>query len=580
MLAALVAGLPRGADQCVATAPLLTSDRRRAVLGAISHADALGWARVPHVAAYVRCRYRGDRERIEWRIAIDGELDREALPMHVRWDDGECEADECDWPIASFEDGVLSLRSPIRTTERRTTGAEAELAAIVLRQPHLLEARITDESVTVWLLDDRLGVRELRRDGEGARLDRLYSWDELEVMGADHALRRDHARRDGDGRHVALDAMRWSDGDAVLAQLQLRLDRLRRRSGARRTALQGELATFALRALEERSEDAAVVAAALAALVEADRADEALMRADRLVVEADFDPDEARRMRALGWELAVRAGHASAAARLVEAGLALDTDDGEALAPMIAEALERDVAGPTRPQDVESELLRIRALADGGTTVPLPSPVVLEPLGIVWGLVELAAEDPRTTPLEIVAVLPLSVIPSATVVALRDGTRMTALPGRALHVVRPAGGTEVLESAAPALRGPGDGPFVVEVRVGPTDAPTRVLRLEGRVRRGLLSLERVSADAVGLDWDRIGRHLITPLASLAEHAFPPPELVFRGEPTEMLERVRGDLAVMRLAECSLRDATLRCAPRPGREHEAAVAAARALGVLR
>ena len=568
----LLRGMPRGADRCVYTAPHLVSDRRRALLAEISEADALGWARSPHVAAYVRCRYQGAREMVVWRLAIDGELDREALPMHVRWEEA-CEADACDWPLARWDGEVLELRSPA-LVDRERAGVEAELRTLLARQPQILEARLREDAVTFFSLDEA-GVREVRRDE--TRHERVLAWEEVEVLAADRRLRREHALGAASERFLVADAVPWSDGDAVAAQLELRLERSRRRTSERRARVTAELSSFADEALLRRPEDGRVLELSLRLLSELGQIDDALARLDRARVEADFDEERRRWVMGLGWELAVRADHPSAALRLVEAGLAGDEDDARSLAPLLAEALSRDVVGPTSRSDVEAEILRMRALSGTAPLVTLERPVAMAPLGLLSALLALLADE--TAPVEIYASLDVASVPSATVAVLRDGTALTMLPGRGMHAAHELGSLELFDAASEALRSPGDGPFVVEIRIGPREAPSRVLRLSGTARRGRFSLEAVSSTASGWDWPRIARHLVTPFADAAELRFPSPELHWEGESDELLAQVESELELMRLAECELGRRSLTCTARAGRHREAILGAARALEVL-
>lgn len=574
LLARLVADLPAGADQCVATAPHLVSDRRRALLEELSDADALGWARTPHVAAYVRCRYRARRESMVWRVIIDGELDREVLPMHVRWEGEACEADACDWPIASWDGSILTLRSPDADAVRGV-GVETELRALVARLPEILEVRVSSESLHLRTLEED-GVRELRR--AGSRRERTLSWDEVEVLAADQRIRRERVLARASERVLDEASLDWSDGDAIAAQLELRRARVSRRSGARRGPAGDELARFALRALDERGADGRVLDLSLRALVEVGRIEDALARADRAAVECDFDPDRARAMRALGWELAVRGDSPSAAGRLVEAGLARDPDDARALAPLLAEALDREVVGPTSRTDVEAEIRRLVALRAAEGLVALDRPVSISPLGIVPALVALLTMEPESSTIEVAAWLDVDV-PVATVAVIPAGPHLTILPGRSMHALHIGGPLEVLDTAAEALRSPGDGPFALEMRLGPVDAPERVVRIEGRIRRGRLSLERVSSAIARWDWARIARHLVDVFGASLELRFPSPELSWSGEPEELLRQVGSELSMMHLAECSASAERVTCRPRAGRSRDAIIAAARALLVL-
>jgi|GEM_PF-3088513 len=574
LLTQLVEDLPAGADQCVATAPHLVSDRRSALLAELSDADALGWARTPHVAAYVRCRYRARRESIVWRMLIDGELDRDVLPMHVRWEGEACEADACDWPIASWEAPILTLRSPDSDTVRGV-GVEAELRTLVARLPQLLEVRLTSESMHLRTLEED-GVRELRRTT--SRRERVLSWDEVEVLAADQGIRRERTLARASERLVDAAALDWSDGDAVAAQLELRRARVARRSGARRGAAGEELASFAIRALDERGADGRVLDLSLRALVEVGRIDEALSRADQAAIECDFDPERARAMRALGWELAVRGDSPTAAQRLVDAGLARDAEDARSLAPLLAEALDREVVGPTSRTDVEAEVLRLVELSVGGPLVTLDGPVALSPLGVLPALIALVTMEPEANTIEVAAWLDVDV-PVATVAVLAAGPHLTILPGRAMHALHIGGPLEVLDTAAEALRSPGDGPFALELRLGPVDAPQRVVRMEGRIRRGRLSLERVSPALARWDWPRIARHLVDVFGDSLELRFPSPELSWSGESAELLRQVGSELSMMRLADCNASPERVVCTPRAGRSRDAILAAARALSVL-
>jgi hypothetical protein len=574
LLARLVADLPPGADQCVVTAPHLVSDRRRALLAELTDADALGWARTPHVAAYVRCRYRSRRESIVWRMLIDGELDREVLPMHVRWEGDACEADACDWPVAAWDGSILSLRSP-DTDAVRGVGVEVELRALVARMPQLLEARLTGESLRLRTLEDD-GVRELRRGS--ARRELVLSWEEMEVLAADHRIRRERTLARASERLLDGEALDWSDGDAIAAQLELRRARVSRRSAARRGAAGEELARFALRAIEERGADARVLDLALRALVEVGRIDDALARADRAAIECDFDPERARAMRALGWELAVRGDSPTAAQRLVDAGLARDPDDARGLAPLLAEALDREVVGPTSRTDVESEVLRLAALAVPGPLVALERPIAMSPVGVLPALVALVTMEPEANTIEVAAWLDVDV-PVATIAVIPAGPRLSILPGRAMHALHVGGPLEVLETAAEALRAPGDGPFALELRLGAVDAPQQIVRIEGRIRRGRLSLERVSPALARWDWPRIARHLVEVFGDSLAPRFPASDLSWSGESAELLDQVGSELSMMHLAECNVSPERVVCTPRAGRSRDAIIAAARALQVL-
>ncbi len=574
LLAELVADLPPGADQCVVTAPHLVSDRRRALLADLSDADALGWARTPHVAAYVRCRYRARRESVVWRMILDGELDREVLPMHVRWEGEPCSADACDWPIASWDGRVLRMHSPESDTVRGV-GVEVELRTLVERSPHLLEARLSSESLHLRTLEAD-GIREVRR--AGSRRELVLSWEEVEVLAADQRIRRERTLARASERAIDEDALDWSDGDAVAAQIELRRARLARRSGGRRTAAEGALADFALRAIEERGADGRVLDLALRALSDTGRLDDALARADRAAVECDFDPERSRAMRALAWELAVRGGSPSAPQRLIDAGLAEDEGDARALAPLLAEALDREVVGPTSRSDVEAEVLRLAALSTSAPLVELDRAVTVPPLGLLPALVALLTSEPEAGTIEVAAWADVDV-PVATVAVLPAGPRLSILPGRAMHALHVGGPLEVLDTATEALRAPGNGAFALEVRLGPVDAPERVVRVEGQVRRGRLSIVRVSATAARWDWPRIARHLVEVFADSLEMRFPSPELTWSGESTELLRQVGSELSMMHLADCNASDARVVCTPRAGRSREAIIAAARALLVL-
>lgn len=566
--------MPRGADTCVFTAPHLVSDRRRALLADMSEADALGWARTPHVAAYARCRYRGDREVVVWRVLIDGELSRDDLPMRVRWEEA-CEADACDLPIARWDGDVLELRSPVARRARSDRGAEGELLSLVGRESRVLEARASDAEVSYLALVEG-GVREVAR--AEARRERTLAWEEIEILAGDRRLRREHALDTSSERFSPIDAVSWSDGDAVVAQLELRLQRLRRRTVRRARGLE-ELLTFAQRALAERPQDGRVLELALSAYVEAGRIEEALALVDAAIVEADYAEERQAWARGLGWELAIGADHPSAAARLVAAGLASDEADGRALAPLLAEALGRDVVGETSRAAIEEEVRRMRALAAGPALTPLARPVVMAPLGLLQALVALTTEEPETAPLEIFGTFDVEGVPSATVAVLRDGTRLAMLPGRGFHAAHELGALDLVDAASEALRSPGDGPFIVEIRVGPYDIPTTVLRLSGTARRGRVSIEAVSAMAARWDWSRIARHLVQPFADAAELRFPEPELRWEGESNERLEEVQGELEIMRLADCALARNVLTCTPRAARARDTILAAARALEVL-
>lgn len=578
----LIAPMPPGATSCVATAPYLVSDLRRAVLGEVSQADALGWARSPHVAAYARCRYEGERTGAVWRVLIDGEVPLEALPMHVRRAGEPCEADACDWPVAELDGAVIEVRSP-GLSAGGPEAAEAELLDLWERTPHTLEISVSGEDTRVLALHPS-GVRVSRATEGGPRYE-VLSWDQVEVAADDRRLRRDRAVHGGiEWRVVPLESIDFLDETAVARQLELRLDRLRRRSG-RAAAAEDELASLALAALERRSEDLSVVDLAVEALRRLGRTSEALDRLDRLAIEHDHDPEAVRRVRARAWALALRAGDVSAGERLAQAGLASAGDGAEALRMALVGAVSRTPvaspgAPPLDPLDVEEEVRTWRAMVGSGAVTPLRAPVALAPLGIVPALLCLIAEDPfgEHTEVELAASFDVTSVVEGTVL-ISPALRLAVLPSLGVHARGATSLADAIHAMAEPFASPGVGPFVIVVRVGPSGAPTTEIRIEGTVRSGRVRVERVSPMAADWDWARLAEGLVTPFAEVVEHRFPDAEIRWASADGRALSTLVSDLDAMGYAACETDGEEAICRPRAGLGLSAVLAGARSLGAL-
>ena len=577
----LVEPMPAGASACVATAPHEVTEAQWRMLAEIGAADALGWRSGPRVLASVRCRYGGVRAGAVWRLLVDGPPDLAALPLRVRDAEAPCEADACDWPAARRDGAVLEIRSP-GLTPAGHAGAERALAALWSRIPHAVEVSVGDDGArALSRVGDR--VRELVQTDRERHIT-LLDWDELGVRAEDRRLRRDRALEAGtDRRILPRDEADFLDAEGVVQQFELRFERLGRR--ADRPSAESELGAFALATLERRSEDHRAVSLALEALERLGRAGEGLAWLDRLAVERDHDPVEARRAAAEAWALAVRAADPSAGRRLARAGLVDAAEEParvEALRAALAGALERGRAAgrPVEPVQVEEAVQRWRRLAAPGSTSPLAAPVRLPALGVVPALLCLGIDAPfeADTEIEVAAAFEVASVVEGAVV-IQPGFRLAVLPSLGVHAVGPASEAVAIEAMAEPFRSPGAGAFVVAVRARRGGGSVAELRLEGRVERGVVLVERVSPEAAGWDWARLADGLVAPFAAVLERRFPDPELRWRIEDRGAREALVGDLDALGHARCAVDEGGVRCRAEPGRGLAAVLTAARSLGLV-
>lgn len=574
----LVAALPRGAASCVLTAPRWVSDQRRAVLEGASRESTLGWSRTPHVAASVRCRYEGAREGTVVRAWIDGEIALDALPMHVRAEGAPCEADTCDWPVARIDGEFVEIVSEgVEAGPER--GAEAELARLLSQHPRALEIVVSDAEVRVLALDGE-ALREIVRDDAG-RFDRTLSWDEIEVRAEDQRIRREHALRGEPTRTVVpLESIDFLDDAHLRAQLSARLERAARR---RRAAVDAELEAVARAALERRSEDLGVVDLALEALRRTGHVDDALAWVERLARSEDHDEERAARVRSRGWAIAIRAEHPSAAARLIEAGLATPEDAetmSEALAGALAGLPDGRVAARAHvePYELDRAVRHLRGVTAGATLTPITTDVALAPAGLVPTLLALMSETPFEPGLEVEVSARFSVSAVTSGVAvLEPSARFVVLPEIGVFAAGATLGAEIVVVADP-FAAPGDGPFTLVVRIGPAGAPVSELAVAGEVRRGRVHLTAVSPAARGWDWERLGRDVVGPFATALERRFPDAQVEWEGEP-RALRAMASDVRAFGYGECELEADVARCTVRPGQGLWMVLIAARSLGAL-
>jgi hypothetical protein len=579
VVGSLLEPMPRGASACVATAPYEVSEPEQRVLAEVGTADALGWRSGPSVIATAMCRYGGPRAGAVWRLLVDGEVDLGALPLRVREADAPCEADACDWPVARRDGPVLEIRSPGLTLDGGA-GAERTLAALWSRIPHALEVSVGVDGARAL---SRAGGRVRERvESERERRATLLDWDELVVRAEDRRMRRERVLEAGDDRRlVACDEADFLDAEGIVEQLELRFERLERRR--ERSALEAELGACALMTLERRSEDRRAVSLALDALERIGQVGEALAWLDRMAVERDHDPEEARRAAAEAWALAARAADPSAGARLARAALVDAADPParvEALRAALAGALERGraVGRAASPVEVEETVWRWRRLVSAGSASPLASPVRLPSLGVVPTLLCLVSDAPfeADTEIEVAATFDVASVVEGAIVA-QPGFRLAVLPALGVHAV--GTGTVALEAMAEPFRSPGAGAFVVVVRARRGGGTVAELRLEGRVERGAVLVERVSPEAAAWDWNGLAEGVFAPFAAVLERRFPDPELRWRLDDHAALEALAADVEALGQARCSVDEGGVRCRVRPGRGLDAVLTAARSLGLL-
>lgn len=636
--AAQLAGqLPRWVSRCVVARPSRVSAERRSLVQQVAQAGPLAWLGALDVRAYasaLRVHADGTRSEVVLLRASDPLARvREVLSaqpyLDVVWE-GEarsCEDADCAERVAHaalLADGTVRIRvgrgtnsldagsdvpriaSPCEWLAARARDAievsatASELPGVVreLRVTRVERTRVVAEET---LLTDgplstqrvlevlelggfaaggapaggawRTVSRVVHADGLVSRLE--AGFDELALRRGDElrlsaALRYEHAL----ARPLSATQVDLGDGEAVLYQADLHLERLGALRGDERLEAARALAALLTAAREVLPDDGAI-ALRLARL----RLDELRDGDGAASVAAEMSTRESRRVRE--WRLVERearalAGSPELGSLLVRDGVASPRESARVAADIIA-AHRRGVAYPwSEGAAVAGQ--RLDALTASATTREVPA-VSLPFAGLPAGLLALAelgaprGPEARAVYLLVRGVSPVEggdVIASSPSAARMQPVRIhAARAGEAqLFAGRSDDGTEPLVALGRALAlsiGESGTPLTLTFALVPWGAPELVpvvlLVLDGQVDAGALVVTRVSRDGAALDWDVVRRTLIAPLASI-EGRFPAPEVSVELRSEDEAQRVAARVVD---ARCQVQSARVVCSASTAQE---------------
>jgi hypothetical protein len=113
------------------------------------------------------------------------------------------------------------------------------------------------------------------------------------------------------------------------------------------------------------------------------------------------------------------------------------------------------------------------------------------------------------------------------------------------------------------------GPIVLSFLVVPFNAdvanPVAWGRIEGVLANDVLSVERIAGPSAAVDWGRVGRLIVGPLAASQGRVFPAPEVVIEADTGVEAEAILALSDLTAFVLCRRSDTRLTCRTAPGRE---------------